>query len=226
MQPLSFKSFNVVEDGKVGFKKAGEPAVKLHFTKTEMETAEQQAYARGLQEGQAAGSAQAKQENAEREQELATALRSMSGQLVSLILHYQNFLQQQRVETTKLALSVARKAAGQALEKVPMPEIEHLLSELLDMLVAQPEITITVKSDLQPLAKKRIEEALAAEGFKGTCTVKGEAAMPSGDCRIEWDNGKAERDSQALWTKIEEIVHQRFAVNSYITSTAGEPHDG
>ncbi len=227
MQPFSFNAFSVIEGGQGAPKKIVENkgAEKSSFTKAEFEAAGQQAYERGFKEGQAAGIAQNKKDTAELEQELQAALGSLSGQMVSVILHYQNFLQQQRSETTRLALAVAQKTAAQALQNAPMPEIEHLVSELLDMIITQPQITVTVKSDIQPMAKKRIEEALASEGFKGTLTVRGEASLLPGDCRVEWENGQAERDSQALWGKIEEIVHQRFAVNSYI-STAGEPHGG
>ena len=89
----------------------------------------------------------------------------------------------------------------------PYENVESLLRECLALIIGRPNITVAVTPALSAGLKQRISALRPLLlGFVGEIAVEEEPGMKEDDCRVEWENGYAERDTAKLWKDIETII--------------------
>ncbi len=120
-------------------------------------------------------------------------------------------------EAVEVAVAVAAKLAPELIAREPFAEISALANECFHQLVSAPHIVVRVGADIYEDAKDKLEEIARAKGFEGRLAVTSDAAMASGDCRIEWADGGVNRDQAATLSAIDDVVGRY--VTARITAT-------
>ena len=116
---------------------------------------------------------------------------------------------------SRLALTIAKKIAGNAIKEDPIAEIEALVKECVTSLIEEPTVAIYAHPDITQLLKQRLETMLEKmPSLSIELSVEGDAEIAAGDCRIEWTNGSAERNTDKLWEDVALIVNQRYEKSS------------
>ena len=165
------------------------------------------AAARG--EGQQAGF-QMGREAAQREVErrVADALEAVAAGLAGIDAAQARAAAELRAEAARLALAIAGKLAPELVARQPLAEIEAVIVDCLAQLPTEPRVVVRVAEGLVEALTGRIEALTRRAGFSGAVVLLGEPAMASGDARVEWADGGAERDLARTYAAIEEAVNR------------------
>lgn len=176
------------------------------LTEADLRHAEQEGYRRGFLEGAKEGQMQAQSEQAEIDRQLTESVAQAAQKLGGMIAAYNAFVQEQRQQLPPLALAIARKVAGDALEANPGPLVESLALRCLERLLGEPEIVITVNSRLSDALEHRLITHFTGSSDPGEINIQSDPDLPAGDCRIEWRYGSAEHNTEELWRQMEAII--------------------
>lgn len=200
-------------DDKPKEKKPEAPPPPPTFSEEELKNAEQESYRKGFLEGTKEGHMQAQSEQAEVDRNLTQAVEQVATRLHDLITQYNAFIAEQQKELPLLALSIARKVAGDALDGNPMPLIQATVTACVERLLGEPHISVTVNNALSDALENRLITHFANNTDPGEISIHGDPALAPGDCRIDWERGKAERNTEELWQQVETLVRTMSAAD-------------
>ena len=175
------------------------------FSGDELETARDEAWNAGFAEGTA-------REQASTERTTATALETIGARLANIASTQAETLDRTIRDATALALAIARKVATESLRRQPLAEIEGMIGASLARLVDEPRVAISVPDALLDDLKERIGEVAARSGFDGKVVLLADPSLDGDDCRVEWADGGAERDTAAAWTDLEAAIERLLEV--------------
>jgi flagellar assembly protein FliH len=181
---------------------------KPTMTVVEAERRRADAEAQAHRKGFAAGQAQAQTEAGQR---VATALGLIADGVARLGRALTGIEARLETEAVEVAVAVAAKLAPELIAREPFVEISALATECFRQLVTTPHIVVRIGADIYETAKDRLEEIAHARGFEGRLVVTSDAAMTSGDCRIEWADGGVNRDQAATLSAIDDVVGRYVA---------------
>jgi len=168
-----------------------------------IEQAREEGRQQGIEEGR-------EQVRGEMEAQIAALLERVLAACASLGEQRAELQAREDRRAARVAHLVASRLAPALMKRHPLAEIEALVAECLDGCRRESRIVVrTAEEAVEPL-KARLEPLKAAGSFSGQIVLLGDPNIAAGDCRVEWADGGAERDSQALEARIDEAV-DRFA---------------
>lgn len=174
------------------------------------------------QEGFAAGKdAGAKETRGAIEEEVNQTLDKVSQQLTELFQAQAEALERQSREAVETAVTVVRRLFPAWASKHGLSEIESIVGECLERLREEPRIVIRVADQLLDQIQSRIGGLATRCGFDGKIVYLSQEGLSSGDVRVEWANGGAERDSNRLWREIDDVIGRVIGGNK--GRQAGQP---
>ena len=182
------------------------------FTEAELAAARQAAFT----EGKAAGIAEAEGCHAAR---LAAALEALPPQLAQIAADVAAAAEERRRDSLEAALVVVRKLFPQLAREHGLEEAHAVIQQCLERLRDEPRVVIRcADADLDDL-RARAEDGAARGGFESKLVFLADERLASGDLRVEWADGGAERQQVALWQEIDAVIARALA-------PAGEPRQG
>jgi flagellar assembly protein FliH len=184
-----------------------EPVVTVAFHEEQMRRAEEAAHLRGVVQGRTEAEADETARLAGATQRLAVAMQDMVEHLNVAV----DAIEQQAID---LALAVARRLAGAALERLPTVEIERLVRESFADLRATPHVVVRIEPMLVERMTPVFERIARETGYAGRLVVLGDEAMGASDVKIEWADGGIARDLAALDAGIEALATGPVSSNS------------
>ncbi len=113
-------------------------------------------------------------------------------------------------EMISVSTAIAKKMFPDLNARNALGEVERVVQETLKAITEEPRVQIIVNPDLRELLNERLATMTHRAGFDGKVFVNGDPALILGDCRIEWSNGAAIRDSDELWEMIDEIIQRNL----------------
>lgn len=180
-------------------KAAAEQPPAPTFSEEDLEAARQAAFA----EGKAAGLAEAEGAQAKRLAEAVEGLPPLFARLGEQISAEADAL---RRETLEAALTVVRKIFPQLARDHGLEEVRAVIDACLERLRDEPRMVIRcADADLDAL-RASIEQSAAQSGFEGKLVFLADERLASGDLRVEWADGGAERDQADLWKEIDAVI--------------------
>ena len=182
---------------------AEEPVEEIEVVPTFSEEEVQQAREVGYAEGLATG---ADQTGNAIEAQTAAALTRIAEQMTDLTAGLENIRGQSRREATELALAVARKLAPALIEREPVAEIEAMVTKCLEEHTLDQHMTVRVAEDLAEPVRARLQAKAEELDLAERLKTIGDPDLKGADCRIEWDQGGAERKLEDLVSTIETAV--------------------
>jgi flagellar assembly protein FliH len=176
------------------------------YTADDLEAAREQGYARGLNEG-------AEQAGAAIEAQISRMLEQLGSQMTALTEEAQRAQEDATGRSTGLALAIAKKLAGTLTALAPMAELEAMIATCLNEQQSEPRVVIRVSDQLTDPVKQRLDDLARKSGFMGDLVLMGDAALSGSACRVEWADGGAERDPEALELTIDSAVRNFVAAS-------------
>ena len=180
------------------------------FSALEMDVAQAAARAEGV----AAGRAEAEQQIARRVADACAAVGTRLGELIAACAQQH---EAQTREAVTAATEIVRRLLPSLGKREAIGEIEALIRNCLSRLHDEPRLVVRVADELLDPIRQHIDQITAAAGYTGRVILFADPAIRSGDARVEWADGGAERDSAAIWREIDSAI-QRF-----VEGNAGAP---
>jgi len=213
--PTERKIPDRVIDGQIEEAETEPPPPPELFSEQDMETAREEArvlgHAQGLKDAE---------DSALHFQ--ALALEAIADQMETLRARQDAANAETHRMAAALAVAIVKKLLPTMVREHGLAEVESLVSACLPHLLNEPRLILRVAAEnVEPL-RARIEPLTRERGFDGMVVVMADSAVGPADCRLEWDNGGAERDVDTLFQRIQDIV----ARNSDRAPNRDVPPDG
>jgi flagellar assembly protein FliH len=171
----------------------------------------------GFNAGRAHAMAQAASSQEER---VAYSLETITAGVQALMETRARFAGEAEAHALDLVRAVLQKALPTLTRVNPLTEIEALVTQCLAEAHDEPRLVLRVADGLFEAVQDRLAPLAAANGYAGKLVLLADAALSDGDCRVEWADGGAERDTSRLATEIDTILARGLAA---IASPAPPP---
>lgn len=167
----------------------------------------EQGYAEGHAAGVAAGAEAARAELEGTDAALAAhALDRIAHGVTGLITARDAANAARSDQPVHIALAIVRKLMPELARRNGLAEIEAVVRACLTDLIDEPRLIVRVAAETLELVRGHLEATVANCGFDTKLVVVGDPALGPGDCRVEWADGGAERDTARLLAEIEQTV--------------------
>lgn len=173
------------------------------FSEEEVAAAQQSAF----DEGKTAGLQEA---SAQFEHMMASALTQIATTLPQVFQQHAQAQQDHEALALSVARAVSRKVVPAYTEKHGLDEILAVVSQCLEPLRAEPRLIVKVHESLREETQEKLLKLADNIGFDGRVVVMAHEDIVPGDCRVEWSEGGAERNSETLWQQIDEIIERNL----------------
>ena len=234
VEPLNFKEFQ--SEGAIaraahrsnlpgGRRKeeAPPPPPAPTFSEDQLKAAERESYKKGFLEGTEEGRKQAESEQAQTDLALLAAAENFVQTISPLFEDYRKMALQLRQDLPQVALTIARKVAGSALEQNAQAAVEDIALACVQTMIGEPKLAITVHPSLAETLERKLKALSERLHNAAHIVVSKDGAMAPSDCRVEWKYGAMERHTGALWEHIERAVANMRADAERITNVQMEP---
>jgi flagellar assembly protein FliH len=191
-------SFDAPGGGDARQRGAVTPAEPV-FTRVELDAAT--AHARG--EGHAAGMAEAL---SQREQQVGDALSAIAERLGVLLADKASADRESERNTIELTRAIASKLFPALLRKGALAELEAVVVQCMHDTIGEPRLVLRVPDAIFEAAQQRIAPLAASNGYPGKVIILVDEALGESDCRVEWADGGAERDTARSWRDIDTAI--------------------
>ena len=113
-----------------------------------------------------------------------------------------------------VAITIARKMFPDLASRNALGEVERVAGMAMEKVLNDSPMVVRVNPELRDPLAQRIDAHTAGTAAEGRVTVSGDADLPMGDCRIEWRDGGAERDTAAMWKGIDAIIERNMGCDA------------
>lgn len=161
--------------------------------------AEAAALARGLQEGRVQAEAQV-------QGRLADAMTRLSLAAAGLLAQADAREAEREAQAVEIAVLVARKVAGDALDAAPLAGIGEAARAALQHLRGVPHLVVRVHESLVEAAEALVRRLARERGYEGRLVVLGDPETALGDARIEWADGGVVRERARIEAAVGEAL--------------------
>jgi flagellar assembly protein FliH len=226
ISPLNFKEFEPGIAGKevrkkpFAPKKTEEPEAPPPpptFSEEELRAAERDAYQRGFLDGTREGHATAQSEHSDVERILMEGLENFVQSIAPVFQQYRGHCLQLKQSMTPLALSIAKKVAGDALLKPAESIVEAAAKQCAEIIINEPQVTITINTRLAGVLSEKLKKLENREKAVANISIIPDDNIILNNYRIEWKNGSLERTTEKIWEQIDK------AIDNMIVAMANEP---
>lgn len=196
-----------------------EPPPPPTFTEDELAEARAAAFAAGKAEGlsEAAAGIEAR---------IGDSLNLVAERLSAILRTETEALEAAVGNAVEVALTVVRKLLPDLRERNALGEVDRLVRMALERVGGEQAIVIHVSTGLREALLTRLKGRPAGAGLGAKVTVLGSEELAPGDCRIEWPNGGANRDTSALAKEIDAIIEHHLGLAPGIAAAVGESPSG
>ena len=194
------------------------------YSQSELDKEKALSFGDGLQKGIAEGRSGAENEQSQVNLQVQQLMNRLAADLTVAKQEFLELYQSKYHELIGLALAVAGKVAGTALKENSDQVISSLIEQTLPMLLRQPKVTIAVHPDIKSVMEAHVLKISMESGYEGAAAVNANPALAISDCRLEWQDGAVERNSENIWKEILQVIEGRVEENH--RKTAPAPTEG
>jgi flagellar assembly protein FliH len=192
--------------------------VEPTFSRAELDAAR----AAGHAEGRAEALAEVAQST---EQRAAAALVTIAQELGTLAEKSEQLRSDLQRQAAAAIRTVVRKAVPALCRREPLAEIEALLVDCLSEALDEPRIVLRVASDSFEPVQRRLASVTADSAYGGKIVLLADESIASGDCRIEWADGGAERNTGRLLADVDAALARLDSIPARMPPAPEETSD-
>jgi flagellar assembly protein FliH len=205
-------SFDAPGGGEVRQRGPVTPA-EVAITRADLNAAVAQARA----EGHAAGLSEA---TAQREQRVAETLTIIGQQLVALFAARDDARRDSERTTLELTRTITGKLFPTLIRQGGLTEIESVVAQSVREAIAEPRLVLRVADTIFEAAQQRMAPLATELGFPGKLIILVDDQLGQSDCRVEWADGGAERDTARTWREIEAALDRALSALAHYDNAA------
>ena len=183
------------------------------FNEADLKLAEREGYQKGFLEGIKEGRHQAESEQAAINAQLAALGSTFTGSVMPLFEDYKRMYLRISQELPKIALAIAQKVAGAALQENAAAQVAEIATRCCESMMSEPQLTITVHESLGDALEKMLSGLAARLPESTHIIILRDPATPKSDCKIEWKMGSMHYSTQEMWDRVEKAVHNMAALS-------------
>jgi len=218
IERLNFRDFEpAASGGALAVRKMSLPGVRRKeeappppcpptFNEEQLKQAELESYKKGFFEGEQEGKLQTESQQADINLKLTETVEGFVKTIAPLLASYKAMVLQLRQDMPKVALAIAKKVAGIALDQNAQNVIDEMALACAETMIGEPKLSITVHSSLAESLEKKLTETSAKLQSASHYIITRDDNMALADCRIEWKYGAMERHTGQLWHQVEQVV--------------------
>jgi len=165
------------------------------LTPEEIETQNQQAYARGRNDAVA-----------QAEMEAARALEALADAASAVLMRLESESRAMREEAASIAFAAARKIANQALDAFGVERAAAAIDQAMDGLRHQPRLVVKLAPQAVETLKPRIDQMRETHGYASAVLVRADAGVGAGEVVIDWSEGVIVSDPEHAAEKIRALI--------------------
>lgn len=120
-----------------------------------------------------------------------------------------------RQDVMRLALAMAQKLAGAALQALPLATIQQHITDTLQQCEDVPSLILRVSPDMETAVTQNCKNYAALADYRGVLNVIADPTLQSGDCRVEWQFGYAERRQASLIKALEDTIQRHSSATDH-----------
>ena len=184
-----------------------EPPV-ISYNEEELAAAKQDGYNAGYAAGEQNAMARINQDERAQEAAIEMIIARLSAQLTDLQQQHQAFMQDRNPDIARLITLVARKVATTAMKETPLAPLEDMINACMQTISGNQKLVISVHASLAEKLEHRLGALARQSGFNGSWQVVPAPEMHLQDARVEWKNGYADRNVDAMWQQLDAMVEQ------------------
>lgn len=169
------------------------------FSQAELDTARNE----GVQAGKEEATNQASDAT---ERQAAQALEIIGVKLEEILQASETMRVEALENAIVVAAAIVRKIFPTLERQNGLGEVHRLIETTVDRLMDEPRIVVHVSQQTHETISEVMHDLAISKGFNGQVVVLADAGMQAGNCRIDWKNGSACRDAEALWTAIDDVI--------------------
>jgi len=139
-------------------------------------------------------------------QQLKIALSHLEDRIGHLMENLQVVYQAQEEQLRKAILAIARKILPDFTSQYGLQEITSLLDSAIGDMLHEPRLVVRIHEHQFDIINGKIQEITAQKAYAGKVVVLADPDVAVGNCRIEWADGGVERNTEATWQAIENVV--------------------
>lgn len=173
------------------------------FSEEEMVSERAEGFVEGLEQGR-------KEAADATEQKLLETIEQACEKIGEIYSAQADANQEIAAEMISVSTAISKKMFPDLNARNALGEVERVVQETLKAITEEPRVQIMVHPDLRELLTERLATMTHRAGFDGKVFVNGDPSLILGDCRIEWSNGAAIRNSEELWDMIDEIIERNL----------------
>ncbi len=214
---LSFDEEEIKQDIEAEAAQAAEERRRA-AEEARVQSAREEGYKNGHQEGHAAGKQEGITEKNREIESLATQTqKSITAQLTDIATRQEKILNDHMHSSLAAAMITLKALFPGFVRKHGVAEVEALILQCLERVLDEPRVLIRVHPEVASLLSERMGAIAERVGYGGKVRVIDRDDMALDECKIEWKDGLAERNSARTWQDVEEILAR------YIEPGAIEP---
>ncbi len=169
------------------------------FSTEELENAKKLAFNQGHAAGKAAGHTEGyNKASSELQATIADATVRLADGIERLMADRDDLNAGRAGQPLLIALAILAKLLPVTIERHGMAELETFITTCLMEAVDEPRLSIKIADMMLEHMRPRIEELARQRGFGGRLIILGDPRLGPSDARIEWAEGGAERNTDAL----------------------------
>ena len=142
----------------------------------------------------------------EHDAQFASLVDLIGNKIEHLLQNAQAFQKQSEEGMRRIALAISRKFLPDFITRNGTQEIEAILSEVMTEMIHEPRLVVRIHESQFDTLNEKINTLATQKAYAGKVVVLADAEIAVGDCRIEWADGGMERNTEATWNQIENVV--------------------
>ena len=199
------------------------------FSEEELDQARKAAFAKGLAAGKTEGhTAGYDKASSELQATITDATVRLADGVEQLLADRDDLNNGRTGQPLKIALAILSKLLPATLERHGREELEAFILACLAEAVDEPRLSIKVSDMIVNDIRPRLEALAAERGFGGRLVILGAPKLGASDARIEWAEGGAERNTEALLADLlalaEKMLGDQPADEHSLPDSLSPPH--
>ena len=133
-------------------------------------------------------------------------LQVIDNRLANLIEEAARLQQEMQMQARLLAMAAAKKVLPTFTERNGTAEIETMIADALRDMAREPRLVVRIHESQFDMINEKVQAMATQRAYAGKVIVVADAETQPGDCRVEWADGGIERNTQATWQAIENVI--------------------
>ncbi len=140
------------------------------------------------------------------EQETKALLESINTKLIAIIANTVKAEETAEKEVFALARAVIDKLVPGLNDKYAAEIVSKFIADNFNSFKKEAKLSFYIHPDIISYAQETIAKLANSHDFEGKIALHKDASLDKADCRVEWENGGVERNSEKLGEKIKDLL--------------------